>query len=110
MKLQSMAVIFAIIVIPITLILSAYIGTQIDTAALQQRYDTILLDATHDAVVAFQLNSIDNQYSTNADSLRRDVKASTNAFFTSLATNMQLPRSKCKIYFIICSSSAYYSI
>lgn len=91
MKLQNMAVIFAIIVIPITLILSAYIGIQIDTANLVKQYDTKLLDATHDAVVAFQLNSIQNNYSTNADSLRRDIKASINAFFTSLATNLRVP-------------------
>lgn len=91
MKLQNMAVIFAIIVIPLTLILSAYIGTQIDTASLWQQYDTKLLDATHDAVVAFQLNSSENNYSTNADSLRRDVKASINTFFTSLATNLKVP-------------------
>lgn len=91
MKLQNMAVIFAIIVIPMTLILSAYIGFQIDTANLQQSYDTKLLRATYDAVVAFQLNSINNNYSTNADSLRRDVTASINTFFTSLATNLGVP-------------------
>lgn len=57
MKLQNLSIIFAIIIIPITLILSAYIGTQIDTASLQQSYDTTLMDATHDAVVAFELNT-----------------------------------------------------
>lgn len=91
MKLQNMAVIFSIIVIPMTLILSAYIGIQIDTARLQQNYDTKLLDATHDAVVAFELNSMEDDYSTNSDSLRRDIKASINALFTSLATNIGTP-------------------
>lgn len=91
MKLQNMAVIFAIIIIPMTLILSAYIGTQIDTQSLWQSYNTKLLDATHDAVVAFELNTIDNTYSSNSDSLRRDVKASINTFFTSLASNLGTP-------------------
>ncbi len=91
MKLQNLAVIFAIIVVPMTLILSAYIGIQIDTQSLQKNYDTKLLDATHDSVVAFQLNSLNNDYSTNADSLRRDVEASINTFFTSLATNLGTP-------------------
>ncbi len=91
MKLQSIAVLFAIIIIPITLILSAYIGIQIDTQSLWQSYNTKLLDATHDAVVAFQLNTIDNNYVTNSDSLRRDVKASINTFFSSLATNLRTP-------------------
>ena len=89
MKLQNLAVIFLIIVVPITLILSAYIGTQIDILAKHQGYDTKLMDATHDAVVAFQLNTVNNQYSTNADSLRRDIKAAINTFYTSLTTSMQ---------------------
>lgn len=85
MKLQNMTVIFSIIVIPITLILSAYIGIQIDTAMLIRKYDTKLMDATHDAIVAFELNTINNKYSTNADSIRRDIKAAINTFSTSLA-------------------------
>lgn len=90
MKLQNLTVIFCIIVIPITLILSAYIGTQIDTATLQRAYDTKLLDATHDAVVAFQTNTQNNVYSANADSVRRDIKAAINVFSTSLSTGLGL--------------------
>ena len=87
MKLQSLTVIFSIIIIPITLILSAYIGVQMDTILLSQKYDTRLIDATHDAVVAFELNTVNNKYSTNADSIRRDIKAAINTFSTSLAVN-----------------------
>lgn len=93
MKLQNMTVIFSIIIIPITLILSAYIGIQIDTAAVQQQYDTKLMDATHDAIVAFELNTINNQYSTNADSIRRDIKAAVNTFCSSLATGLGMSGS-----------------
>lgn len=92
MKLQNMTVIFSIIIIPVTLILSAYIGVQIDTAVLQQKYDTKLMDATHDAVVAFELNTINNKYSNNSDSMRRDIKASINTFSTSLATSLGMSR------------------
>jgi len=91
MKLQSLTVIFAIIVIPMTLILSAYIGVQMDTQNLQQSYDTKLLDATHDAIVAFELNSLDNAYSASTESLRRDVQASINTFFNALALNLGTP-------------------
>lgn len=91
MKLQNLTVIFSIIIIPITLILSAYIGSQIDTASLQQSYDTKLMDATHDAVVAFELNTSNNNYSTNADSIRRDIKAAINTFSSSLATGLGVP-------------------
>lgn len=86
MKLQNMTVIFAIIIIPVTLILSAYIGIQIDTVLSAQKYDTALMGATHDAIAAFELNTISNKYSTNADSVRRDIKAAINTFSTSLAT------------------------
>lgn len=88
MKLQHLTIIFVVIVIPITLILSAYIGTQIDTASLQQSYNTKLMDATHDAVVAFELNTANNIYSGNADSVRRDISAAINTFNTTLATNL----------------------
>ncbi|MCI8482657.1 MAG: hypothetical protein HFJ27_06440 [Clostridia bacterium] len=93
MKLQNMIVIFSIIVIPITLILSAYIGVQIDTAMLVQQYDTRLMRATHDAVTAFELNTLNNKYSTNADSLRRDIKASVNTFSSSLASSFGMQGS-----------------
>lgn len=86
MKLQNMTVIFSIIIIPVTLILSAYIGIQMDTVLKMQKYDTALMGATHDAIAAFELNTISNKYSTNADSVRRDIKAAINTFSTSLAT------------------------
>lgn len=93
MKLQNMTIIFIIILIPVTLILSAYIGMQIDTAVLQQQYDTKLMDATHDAIVAFQVNTIQNKYSNNADSIRRDIKAAINTFSTSLASSLGMSGS-----------------
>lgn len=91
MKLQNLTIIFVIIIIPITLILSAYVGSQIDTASLQQSYSTSLMDATHDAVVAFEANSQDNSYSNNSESLRRDLIAAINTFSTSLASGLKIP-------------------
>ena len=88
MKLQHLTIIFVVIIIPITLILSAYIGNQIDTASLQQSYNTKLMDATHDAVVAFELNTSNNIYSSNADSMRRDIQAAINTFSNTLAANL----------------------
>lgn len=58
MKFQNLAVIFAIIVIPISLIMSAVIQSNIDTINMQTSYDTKLSNATYDAVKAFQLNTI----------------------------------------------------
>ena len=91
MKLQHFTVIFIIIMLPITLILSSYIQTQIDTIALRSQYDTALTDATHDAMSAFELNTMNNEYSTVTDSIKRDVQASVNVFFNSISNNLGVP-------------------
>ena len=88
MKLQNMIIIFAIIIIPITLLLSIYIGYQTDSVALQTKYDTMLLDATYDAVIAFQSNTLNNENSSNKDTLRENILASLNTFTNSLAKNL----------------------
>ena len=53
-----------------------------DTLQLQAAYNTKLNDATYDAMQAFQLNTQNNEFSTVADSLKRDVSASINTFYT----------------------------
>lgn len=93
LKLQTLSVIFVLIIVPITMLLSYYIDTQIDTIALQNSYDTKLLNATYDAIVSFELNTVNNEYSTNAESLRRDIMASINTFNKSLANNFGISGS-----------------
>ena len=88
MKIQSLAVIFAIIILPIIIILSYYIHREVDTIALQSSYDTKLIDATHDAMAAFEINTANEDLSSVADALRSIIEASTNVFFNSLATNL----------------------
>ncbi len=83
MKLQHMTVIFIIIVLPITLVLSYYIQAQIDIVTLRQSYTANLINATHDAMLAYELNTMNNEYSDVADSKKRDVQASINTFFNS---------------------------
>ena len=89
MKLQYLAVIFVIIIIPISFVMSQYIQTQIDTIVLQTAYDTKLNKATHDALTAFKLNSINNKYSSLSDSKIRDIEASISTFYNSLGTSME---------------------
>lgn len=91
MKIQNMAIILVVILLPITLILSAYTKTQIDTINVQTLYSTKLKDATYDAVSAFQLNTNQNEYSTVSDSMRRDIEAAIQTFMNNLATNLNLP-------------------
>ena len=88
MKLQDLSIIFCIIIIPVMLILSSYIDTQMKTINLQGTYDTKLVNSTHDAIVAFQKNTINNNFSSVADSQKRDVQASINVFFDSLSNNL----------------------
>ena len=55
MKLQHLAIIFIIIILPISLVIGEYIQAQIDTIYIQTGYSKKLQDATYDAMKAFQL-------------------------------------------------------
>lgn len=98
MKIQYLAVIFIIIILPITLITSYYIGTQIDTISLQTGYNAKLTDSTYDAVKAYQINTVNNRYSSISDSKIRDIEAAVNTFYTSLSDNKNLTKEELKSY------------
>ena len=87
MKIQSLAIIFIIIILPISLILSTYTQSRVKTLSLQTQYDSRLKSATYDALKAYQLNSFNSDSGSLVNSKIRDIKASTNSFFTSLATH-----------------------
>ena len=88
MKLQHLAIIFVIIMLPISMVISEYIQTQIDTIHLQTLYSSRLQTATHDAIKAFQLNTLNNKYSTVSDSKIRDIEASISTFYNSLGVEL----------------------
>lgn len=88
MKLQHIIIIFVIIIVPIVLVLSTYINTQIKTINNQTHYDNVLINATYDGIKAFQLNTANNMYSTVSNSKIRDMEAAINVFFNSLGTNL----------------------
>lgn len=88
MKVQSLAVIFAIIILPIVIIITYFINYEIKTIEQQNKYDTMLIDSTYDAMAAFELNTANEDLSGVADSLRSIIDASTNVFFNTLATNL----------------------
>lgn len=87
MKIQSLAIIFIIIVLPISMLLASYTQSRITTISLQSKYDSKLKDATYDALKAYQLNSLNDNNSEYANSKIRDINASVNTFFNSIATN-----------------------
>lgn len=90
MKLQSLTVIFIIIIIPVILIVSLYISTGLKTIKLQSEYDSGLIDATHDAIYAFELNTSANKYANNPEIKRDILKASVKMFEKSLCNTCNI--------------------
>ena len=88
MKIQYLAIIFLIIILPMSLVLTMYNQSQVNNLNSQLIYNTYLSDATHNAIKAFELNTVNNKYSQVADSLKRDVQASVNVFLNSMAKSL----------------------
>lgn len=88
MKLDGLAVILAIILMPIILVVTYFIQLQVDTIATENSYNTKLLDATYDAMSAFEINTANEELSSVADSMRSIILASNNVFLNTLATNL----------------------
>ena len=92
MKIQYLAVIFVIIMLPISMVLTTYVQNQVRTLDLQISYDTKLKNATYDALKAFQLNTVYSGTSDFANSKIRDIEASVNSFFNAIASNFNMVR------------------
>lgn len=90
MKIQDLAIIFVIIILPISIALSAYTQFQIKTLNLQTTYDTKLTNATYDAIKAFQINTANSTMSDLTNSKMRDIEASVNAFKESIKSTFNL--------------------
>lgn len=84
MRIQDLAIIFVIIILPISIVLSVYTQNQIQTIKIQTEYDTRLTAATSDAIKAFQINTINSSTSDLANSKLRDIEASVETFKDSL--------------------------
>lgn len=87
MKIQSLAIMFIILILPISLVLASYTQTRVETLSLQTRYDSKLKDATYDALKAYQLNSLNSDTSDLANAKIRNIEASVNTFFNTMSTN-----------------------
>ena len=84
MRIQDLAIIFIIIILPISIILGAYTQMQISTISLQTEYDMKLTAATSDAIKAFQINTANSSTSDIANSKIRDIEASVSTFKASI--------------------------
>lgn len=93
MRLQHLAIIFIIIILPISMILTSYVQNRIETLNLQILYDQKLYDSTYDAVIAFQKNTVNSSTSDLTNSKLRDIQASANSFFISASENFGMSGS-----------------
>ena len=90
MKLENLAVMFIIFILPITLVLAAYTDAKVDTLKYQIDYDSKLDQATADAINAYKLNSYNSDESNIVNSRMENVAASVNSFFTSIGDSFDL--------------------
>ncbi len=90
MKIENLAIIFLLIIVPISLLLSEYTQFQVQTINLQTEYDAKLTSATYDAIRAFQLNSANESTSSVENSKLRDLEASIASFKNSIKSAFEL--------------------
>lgn len=90
MKIQDLAIIFVLIILPISLVLSTYTQYQIQTLNTQTLYDTQLTAATYDAIKAYQINAENSTTSELSNSKIRDIEASVSTFKNSIMSAFRL--------------------
>ena len=90
MRIQELAIIFIIIILPISIVLAAYTQNQIQTINTQTLYDNKLSAATYDAIRAFQINTSENQLSELTNSKTRDLEGSVSTFRNSIMSTFSL--------------------
>lgn len=90
MKIQGLAVLAIVIILPMAIILNSYSSNQIKTLDLQISYDSKLQNATYDAIKAFQMNMSNSTTSDLANSKMRDIKASIQTFYNSLSSHFDM--------------------
>ena len=88
MRIQSLAVIFIIIILPISILLGSYTQARVKTLSLQTTVDSKLKDATYDSLKAYQINSFNTTTPADlANSKIRNIQASVNTFFNTMTTS-----------------------
>ena len=86
MKLQNLSVIFIIIIMPIIIVFSEYMNTQISVVRTEEQYDLNLLNSTYDAVKAFQINTVNTMLYT-PENREKNVEAAVNTFYSALVSS-----------------------
>ncbi len=87
MKIQSLSIIFIIIIMPISIVLSEYVNNQIETKQTELLYNTRLLNSTYDAIKAYQLNTVNNSFGDITNQKVKDIESAAKTFYNSLSSN-----------------------
>ena len=90
MSLDKLIIIFLIIILPISLVLTTYTRTQTDTLNTQLAYDVKLNNATYDALKAYQLNAFNEDASSLANVRLGNIDAAVNTFYSSLSASLNM--------------------
>ena len=87
MKIQSLSIIFIIIIMPITIVLSEYVNNKIEGEVTELQYNTKLINSTYDAIKAYQLNTVNNAFGDVTNKKIQDIEAAAKTLYNSLASN-----------------------
>ena len=87
MKLSNLSIIFIIIMLPLSVVLSTYVQLQIDVLVEKENYSTKLLDSTYDGILSFEINSLSID-AAEGQSVKSYVSNAVNTFFNTMSINM----------------------
>lgn len=85
MKLQHFAVIFIIIIVPISFLLSSYMQSKIEEVNIQTEYNSRISDAIYDGIKAFELNTNKENKKMSIKEKKQEVGYAIEIFYKTLA-------------------------
>ena len=90
MKLQGLAILFVILILPLSIIIGEYASFQIETFRLERLYDSRLITATHDAIKTYQINTFNDELSDIVNNKLDTIEASATTFYNSLRSGFAM--------------------
>lgn len=97
MKIEHLAVVFVLIILPIDIVLGLYLDAQMNTIRNQAMYDSKLVDCVYDAMKVYQSNSIVDTENDVVTAKMENIEASANTFLSSLQTSFGLSGYKASV-------------
>ena len=88
MKIQTASIIYILIIVPLLFVMSIALSLKQDTYKSMLKYEKIQVEATKDAIQAFEMNTSGEDSKKVSDVLRSIAEASINVYKDSLATKL----------------------